>query len=454
MTERSDLGKKLDIALGGFGMKLNYKRTILIGFAFLSICAFWQFYDNEIPKILKYNFNLGETATGAIMALDNVFALFMLPFFGALSDRTDTKFGKRIPYIFIGTVMAITFLTILIQVARPSGNLVFFIVILLLLLVSMGIYRSPAVSLMPDLTPAPVRSAGNAIINLMGALGGVFTLVMTILLVKAADNAADTNYTPLMVSIVILMAVSIIVLVLTIKEGAIKKQIEKEGGLGSLGEKIEKETKENESAGKLPKEVFKSLSFLLLSVAFWYMAYNAVTTAYTRYVEEVWGLKDGSYATTLLIATVAAVLSYIPIGIISSKIGRKKTILGGVVIMTICYLVAAFLPHYTSSINIFFALIGIGWAAINVNSYPMVVEMSKSGDIGKYTGTYYTFSMAAQVFTPILSGMLLEYVSYRTLFPYAVVFSCLAFCTMMMVKHGDVKPAKKENILENFDVDD
>jgi len=454
MMERSALEKNLDTAFGGFGMKLNYKRTILIGFAFLSICAFWQFYDNEIPKILKYNFNLGETATGAIMALDNVFALFMLPFFGALSDKTDTKLGKRIPYIFIGTVMAITFLTILIQVARPSGNLVFFIVILLLLLISMGIYRSPAVSLMPDLTPAPVRSAGNAIINLMGALGGVFTLVMTILLVKAADNAADTNYTPLMVSIVVLMAVSIIVLVLTIKERTIKKQIEKEGGLGSLGEKIEKETKENESAGKLPKEVFKSLSFLLLSVAFWYMAYNAVTTAYTRYVEEVWGLKDGSYATTLLIATVAAVLSYIPIGIISSKIGRKKTILGGVVIMTICYLVAAFLPHYTSSINIFFALIGIGWAAINVNSYPMVVEMSKSGDIGKYTGTYYTFSMAAQVFTPILSGMLLEYVSYRTLFPYAVVFSCLAFCTMMMVKHGDVKPPKKENILENFDVDD
>lgn len=454
MMGRLGLEKNLDTAFGGFGMKLNYKRTILIGFAFLSICAFWQFYDNEIPKILKYNFNLGETATGAIMALDNVFALFMLPFFGALSDKTDTKLGKRIPYIFIGTVMAITFLTILIQVARPSGNLVFFIVILLLILISMGIYRSPAVSLMPDLTPAPVRSAGNAIINLMGALGGVFTLVMTILLVKAADNAADTNYTPLMVSIVVLMAVSIIVLVLTIKERTIKKQIEKEGGLGSLGEKIEKETKENESAGKLPKEVFKSLSFLLLSVAFWYMAYNAVTTAYTRYVEEVWGLKDGSYATTLLIATVAAVLSYIPIGIISSKIGRKKTILGGVVIMTICYLVAAFLPHYMSSINIFFALIGIGWAAINVNSYPMVVEMSKSGDIGKYTGTYYTFSMAAQVFTPILSGMLLEYVSYRTLFPYAVVFSCLAFCTMMMVKHGDVKPPKKENILENFDVDD
>lgn len=435
-------------------MKLNYKRTVLIGFAFLSICAFWQFYDNEIPKILKYNFNLGETATGAIMALDNVFALFLLPFFGALSDKTNTKLGKRIPYILTGTIMAVVFLTVLIQFARPSGNLAFFIIVLLLLLISMGIYRSPAVSLMPDLTPAPLRSAGNAIINLMGALGGVFTLVMTILLVKASDDPAKTNYSPLMFSIVLLMAVSILILVLSIKENAIKKQIEKEGGLGSFGEQIEKENSDNNAGDKLPKDVFRSLCFLLLSVAFWYMAYNAVTTAYTRYVEEVWQLHDGSYATTLLIATVAAVLSYIPIGFISSKIGRKKTILGGVVIMTICYIVAAFMPHYSSSINIFFALIGIGWAAINVNSYPMVVEMSKSGDIGKYTGTYYTFSMAAQVFTPILSGILLEYVSYRTLFPYAVFFSCLAFCTMMMVKHGDVKPPKKDSILENFDVDD
>ncbi len=436
-------------------MKLNYKRTILLGFAFLSICAFWQFYDNEIPKMLKYNFSLGETATGAIMALDNVFALFLLPIFGALSDRTNTRLGKRMPYILCGTSMAVVFLIVLIQVAKTSGNLIFFIAVLLLLLVSMGIYRSPAVSLMPDLTPAPLRSAGNAIINLMGALGGVFTLVMTIFLVKSTDDPSKTNYTPLMFSIVILMVVAILIVFVSIKENKIKSEIEKEGGLQSLGEEIENNNIETTSKGtKLPRDVFKSLAFLLASVSFWFMAYNAVTTAYTRYVEEVWHLTGGGYAKTMLIATGAAVLSYIPIGSLSSKIGRKKTILSGIALMTVCYLIAAFMALYSPSINIFFALIGIGWAAINVNSYPMVVEMSKSGDIGKYTGTYYTFSMAAQVFTPILSGILLEYVSYRTLFPYAVVFSALAFCTMSMVKHGDVKPPKKDKILENFDVDD
>ncbi len=433
-------------------MKLNTKRTILIGFAFLSICAFWQFYDNEIPKILKYNFKLGETATGVVMALDNVLALFLLPFFGSLSDKTDSKLGKRIPYILVGTILAIVFLFTLIVIAKPSGNLAFFIAVLLLLLIAMGIYRSPAVSLMPDLTPAPLRSSGNAIINLMGALGGVVTLIMTMFLLQSNEDESLTDYTLLMFGVLALMAVSVIIVFLTIKEKKIKEEIDREGGLQSLGEDIE--ANEKGEGDKLPKEVFKSLLFLLASVAFWYMAYNAITTAYTRYVAEVWDLHGSGYATTMLIATGAAVLSYIPIGIISSKVGRKKTILTGVAIMTVCYLVGSFMANYSPSINIFFALLGIGWAAINVNSYPMVVEMSKSGDIGKYTGYYYTFAMAAQVFTPILSGFLLEHVSYRTLFPYAVFFSALAFCTMMMVKHGDVKPPKKKNLLEHFDVDD
>ena len=155
-----------------------------------------------------------------------------------------------------------------------------------------------------------------------------------------------------------------------------------------------------------------------------------------------------------MVATVAAIVSYIPIGIISSKIGRKKTILGGIILMTICYLGAFFFTSYHPVINIGFACIGIGWAAISVNSLPMVVEMSKDSDVGKYTGLYYTFSMAAQIVTPILSGFLLGAVSYRILFPYAVIFSALAFVTMSFVRHGDSKPTAKKDILENFDVDD
>ena len=437
-------------------MKLNYKRTICIGLAFLSITAFWTFYDNEIPKILKYSFGLGETVTGVIMALDNIFALFLLPIFGALSDKTDTKIGKRTPFILVGTILSAIFFIVLLQFARPSGSIAFFIVVLLLLLISMGIYRSPAVALMPDLTPAPLRSAANAIINLMGALGGVFTLVMTMALLKGNGDESQTNYTPLMLSIVLCLIISVAIMLFTVNEKEIKKEIDAQGGLHSLGEEMDEEVKEvlQNVGRKLPKDVFRSLAFLLMSVAFWYMAYNAVTTAFSRYVSEVWGKTDGGYAANLMVATVAAVLSYVPIGIISSKVGRKKVIMAGVAMMSCAYIIIAFMPTYTPLINIFFAIIGIGWAAINVNSYPMVVEMSKAGDIGKYTGTYYTFSMAAQVFTPILSGFLLEHVSYKTLFPYAFVFSTLALFTMMMVKHGDSKPQAKKNVLENFDVDD
>ena len=432
-------------------MKLNYKKTILVGFAFFSICVFWQFYDNEIPKILKYTFGLGETVTGVVMAMDNVFALFLLPFFGALSDKTKTKIGKRMPFILLGTALSAVFLLLLIAIGNKPGRLVLFFIILLALLISMGIYRSPAVSLMPDLTPAPLRSKANAVINLMGTVGAIYTLLMIKFLLKEASDQSKTTYMPLVLSIVICMAIAVVILFFSVSEERDSKaaaleynEYRKANGLIDEKEPVyDDDGNEIEGAGSedepLPAPVKKSLILLLLSVFLWFAAYNAVTTAFSRYVEVVWDLHNGAYADCLMIATVAAVIAYIPIGYISSYFGRKKTILGGILIMAACYLAAAILPHYSSSVNIFFALIGIGWAAINVNSYPMVVEMSKASDIGKYTGTYYTFSMAAQVFTPIFSGMLLEFVSYRTLFPYAFIFAMLSFVTMSMVKHGDVK---------------
>ncbi|WP_035766316.1 MFS transporter [Butyrivibrio sp. NC2002] len=442
-------------------MKFNYKRTILIGLAFMSICSFWQFYDNEIPKILTYHFGLGETWTGAIMALDNVLALFLLPLFGSLSDKTDSRIGKRMPFILCGTAVSVVLLFTLIYTAHVSGNLALFIAILFLLLVSMGTYRSPAVALMPELTPAADRSRANAIINLMGTLGAVYTLVMIKMLLKSAENEADTNYIPLMISLVIFMVLTVLLLFITIPEKKLMTEVRKDvpdfdGEGEKLGENpaVNVKTDDGQVKEVLSGEVRKSMSFLLISVFLWFTAYNAVTTAFSRYVTEVWDLHNGAYADCLMIATVAAVIAYLPIGSLSMKIGRKLTILMGITLMSLCYIAAALMPQYNPALNFYFAIIGIGWAAINVNSYPMVVEMGRSSVIGKYTGLYYTFSMAAQVFTPIFSGFLLEHVSYRTLFPYAFIFSCLAFVTMMMVKHGDSKPPKKKHILENFDIDD
>lgn len=451
-------------------MKLNYKRTVLIGLAFLSICAFWQMYDSIIPLILQNTFGIGETLTGTIMAADNVLAIFLLPLFGALSDKTDTRFGRRMPFIVTGTVLAVIFLMLL-PIADRQVNIVLFIVSLFALLVSMGLYRSPAVALMPDLTPNKLRSKGNAIINLMGAVGGVYTLIMIKLLVGKGDRP---DYMPLFVSVAALMVISVGILVITISEKKIEAKVAAEikAYEDSTGLKVETEdtieeeqlleaekNSSDENKGKtvkmqMPPEVKRSMAFLLTSIFLWFTAYNAVTTAFSRYTKVVWHLEGGGFADCLMVATVAAILSYVPIGNLAGRIGRKKTILVGIVLMSICYFAAIFVGQYHGLVNVAFAVIGIGWAAINVNSYPMIVEMSKGSDIGKFTGTYYTFSMAAQILTPILSGFLLENVSYRTLFPYAFVFSVLAFITMAQVRHGDARPDKKKSLLENFDVDD
>lgn len=440
-------------------MKLNYRRTFLIGLAFLSISAFWQMYDNIIPLILQNTFGIGETVTGAIMAADNVLALFLLPLFGTLSDKADTRFGKRMPFIAGGTVLAVIFLMIL-PVADRGEQLLLFVIALFALLISMGLYRSPAVALMPDLTPNKLRSKGNAVINLMGAVGGVYTLIMIKLLVGDGERP---DYMPLFASVAALMVIAVGVLVLTIQEKKVKAKVEAEvkayeDSTGLIVETEDTAEEERDQAkgdkAPMPKEVKRSMMFLLASIFLWYAAYNAVTTAFSRYTKVVWKLEGGGFADCLMVATVAAILSYIPIGSIASKVGRKKTIMGGIVLMSVCYFAAIFAGAYHPVINIAFAAIGIGWAAINVNSYPMIVEMSKGCDIGKFTGTYYTFSMTAQIITPVLSGILLENVSYRTLFPYAFLFSVLAFFTMTRVQHGDARPDKKKSMLENFDVDD
>lgn len=429
-------------------MKLNTKRTILMGMAFLSICTFWQMYDAVIPLILKNTFHVGDTNSGMIMALDNVLALFMLPLFGNLSDKTDTRFGKRTPFIVIGTAAACLF-TLLIPVADQLGIFWMFIVALLLVLISMSVYRSPAVALMPDLTPKPLRSKGNAIINLMGAVGGMITLVLIQVLVPG--HTTRPNYFPLFSAVAVIMAVSVVLLVSTIPE----KRLAAEATALSGPEEPEKEPVQGkEKSEPLPKDVKKSLIFLLLSVAFWFMGYNAVTSAFSKYAQIQWGMAGGSFASSLLVATGAAVLSYIPVGIVATRIGRKKTILVGVAVLALCFFSGALFPSYHPAVNIVFALVGISWAAINVNSYPMVVEMSQGGSVGKFTGYYYTFSMAAQIFTPVLSGALLEHVGYWTLFPYAALFSALAFVTMLFVRHGDSKPMPVKSRLEAYDTPD
>ncbi len=430
-------------------MKLNYKRTVLIGFAFMSILAFWQFYDQVIPYILESKFELNTFTANAFMSVDNILALFMLPLFGMLSDKTHTKLGKRTPYILYGTIGAVILMGVLAYFEKIR-NFTGFIIVLMALLVVMSTYRSPAVAYMPDVTEKPLRSKGNAIINLVGYIGGIFATVVMMFMLKS-ETAEDgtkiytSSFTPVFIVIAVFMLVSVLVMVFTVKENKILAETNiKDDEQVTVGEKK-----------KLSKSVVISLVLILLSVFLWYTAYNAVTTSFSRYCMNIWNVDLGKSSGYLTVATIAAIAAFVPLGFLSSKLGRKKAVLLGIVLMTVCYTIAIFIRQETPLMYLIFAVVGIGWASINVNSFPMVVEMCTGSDVGKYTGYYYTFSMAAQIVTPLLSGALIEKLSigYNVLFPYAVFFSVASFVTMCFVRHGDSKPEAKAAIEEQFAAD-
>ena len=439
-------------------MKLNTKRTVLVGFAFLSICAFWQMYDNLIPKILTETFGIGESISGVIMASDNILALFLLPLFGGLSDKCGSKLGRRRPFILFGTIaavilmMALPVLTDSFHAEPATWKLLCFIIGLGLLLISMGTYRSPAVALMPDVTPKPLRSKANAILNLRGALGGIVYLIITTFLYKTSADVY-VSYLPLFAIVGGIMLAALAVVMFFVNEPKLvaeQKKYEEAHPEDVL-------TEVTESGEKLPDDVKKSLSFLLVSIALWFIGYNGVTTWFSVYASNMWGMTLGQANTCLTIATAGAIVTYIPSGNVASKVGRRKAIRFGTLLLSGSF-GAAFV--YTMVSNQFspilyalFILVGVAWAFINVNSLPMVVEMCKGSEVGKFTGLYYTFSMTAQIMTPIAAGWLLENIGYKTLFPYSAIFVFASFITMGFVRHGDNKVEAKKG-LEAFDIED
>ncbi len=443
-------------------MKLNVKRTILVGFAFLAISAFWQMYDNKIPLILQYTFGLNETVTGMIMASDNVLALFLLPFFGGLSDRCNAKMGRRKPFILVGTLLAVAFMILLpiidnsFSAAPTAFKLIAFIVVLCFALIAMGTFRSPAVALMPDVTPKPLRSKGNAVINLMGAVGGVLFLVVNTVLYSGKKPAVEhLDYLPIFLIVAGIMLIALIIVMFFVNEPKLAaEQAEYEA---AHPEQQLTEMDEEKKKAVMPKAVKKSLIFLLLSVAFWYIGYNGVTTWFSVYATSQWDMADGGASLCLTIATVGAIASYIPAGVLAGKIGRARTIKIGTIMLTSAFAIAfvytLFATQFHWGLYLVFIMVGIAWALINVNSLPMVVEMCAGGDIGKFTGYYYAFSMSAQVITPILAGSLYS-VNPKTLFIYAAIAVLISFITMLFVKHGDIKPISKKSLLESFDVED
>jgi Na+/melibiose symporter and related transporters len=614
-------------------MKLNYRRTIFVGFAFFLICAFWQAYDNTVPLILTNKFGMPQTYSGGVMTIDNVLALFMLPLFGAISDRCHSRLGRRTPFILVGTVIAVVFFVLLAfadiaqlknisevasiddpaalstiyetqkdtelktpynenyrleelfteeefleipsqlyldgnaDIQTPSGEtlklaqivnledfmqlpasvllpgsegtigetlqrdtivqqqhqliftgdgllactadgqtgkayvlrerflapeaeeeaetllrhklgkafvnphytdyvvparqayawnvtktnptpLILFMALLLVVLVAMSVFRSPAVALMPDVTVKPLRSKANAVINLMGSAGGILVLGLGMVFATSAVGNSLMSYLGYFGAVAGIMILALLIFRAKVRE----PEFAAEMAADTLKYGIEEGEEDLSGSRKLSKAERRSLIFLLASIVLWFMGYNAITSKYSVYASNVLH-KDHNL--TLIIAQAAAILSYLPVGLLSSKLGRKKMILAGIVILTTSFFIASFLRESspTMLMNAMFVLAGIGWATINVNSFPMVVEMSKGSNIGKYTGIYYTASMAAQTVTPWISGFFMDKLGMMTFFPYATIFAGLAFVTMMFVKHGDNKPTAKTG-LEALNVED
>lgn len=403
-------------------MKTLYKRTVWVGLAFFGISTFWQVYDAIVPLLLKDAFDVGETWIGAIMAADNVLSLFLLPVLGALSDRTRTRYGRRFPYIIGGTVTAAVLLQG-IPMAANRMSLPLFMVALGLTLLAMASYRSPAVALMPDLTPKPQRSQANAVVNLMGALGGILSLGLIALL---SPKGESHDYTALFLAIGAVMLAALALQLPKVREPA----------------SVQAEAEQAQTAqARLSGPVRRSLLLLLASIFLWFFGYNAVTTFFSNYARQYWGLERGAFSYALMVAQGAAIVMFLPSGMLAQRIGRKRTILSGIVLLVIAFAMGGLFARFHMAILLCFALAGVGWAAINVNSLPMVVELCRGADTGRYTGYYYTASMAAQILTPILAGALIERVGYGILFPYGATFVALSLLTLLWVRHGDAKEA-------------
>lgn len=433
-----------------------------MGFGFLSICAFWQMYNALIPLVLTNTFHMEETISGVIMAMDNVFALLLLPFFGSVSDKCTSKMGRRKPFFLFGTIAAVILMLMLPLLdnsyyANPSmSKEILFIGILGALLVAMGTYRSPTVALVADLTIKPLRSRANAIINLMGALGGIIYLVVAAIFYPASKikDLPHVDYTLVFLVVAGIMLASLCIVMITIDEVASRKLVENY----ELLHPEENLSVEDENGNEvLPPDVRRSLRFILISVALWFIAFNGMETWFTTYAVKMWDMALGDASRCLLIANAGAIVCFIPSGILASKIGRKKTILLGIVFLGGSFLAGFVYTIISTSFSpilyFFFATMGVGWALINVNSLPMVLEMCSDSESGKFTGYYYTFSMAAQIITPIVAGWLLAHVGYMTLFPYSAFFAFLTFITMLFVKHGDVDVEAKRGLeaFENMD---
>ena len=446
-------------------LKLNYKQIFLIGFGFLASSLAWSIYNSQVPLILEQRFQLSGVLIGTIMTIDNFFGVIFQPLVGAASDKTRTRIGRRMPWIIVGIPVCALFFSL----APLQQTLWAFMGAIIIFNLVMSLWRSPVISLMPDVTARPLRSKANGVINLMGGLGSIVAFF-----VGGKLSQLDPSNEAAFLMGALVMIASLIMLIFFVKEptalprGAgkdplalAKWQDERRMRIDEQ-RRIKAEVKQNSAHLSrwqvLKQELFalssaelRSLIFILLAIFFWFCAYNAIETFFTLYAVNVLGISAGEGAQMLTVFSLTFVAFAIPAGLIGSKLGRKRTILIGLAGITTAFIPVLFLEN-KMILTVLLSLGGLFWACVNINSLPMVVELATKDKVGSFTGYYYFFSFSAAILAPITFGLIRDLSNnYSLLFAFSSIAFILAFVCMLFVKHGEVKeanPAEDEVLAE------
>lgn len=396
--------------------RLNYKNTFLLGFGFFCISIVWPLYNTFVPVFIS-KYISSTMLIGFVMTFDNIAAITLQPFFGALSDRTNTKYGHRMPYLMVGIPLSALFFSLI----PFEFNFLTLIAAAMGFNIMMSVYRAPTVALMPDITPSEHRSKANGIINLMGGIGAVMALFIGPMLY-------DMNRIYPFVAAGVIMLIALFILVKTIKEPKKPTQDDKE------------HTGIFKAFFEIIRDKDRSALLILIAIFLWFVAYQGVEALFSLYGLNYLGIKESTAARLLSFFSLSFLVFAIPSGLIATKIGRKKTIMTGITGLLVVFMLITFFRNITY-IAVLMGIGGIFWALININSFPMVVEMTTEDKIGAYTGLYYFFSSLAAITGPPLLGFIIDNVGYGSMFIVSVSFLLLAFITMMFVKKGESKKA-------------
>lgn len=411
-------------------MKLDYGKVFLLGFGFFGVSVVWATYNAFVPIFLSERFNLSASVVGVIMTLDNIAALFIQPPIGTLSDRTRTRIGRRMPFIVVGAPIA----AVAFGVLPLAGLLPVFMASAGTMLLAMAVFRTPVVALMPDLVPSQFRSQANGVINLMGGVGAIIAFLVGGRLYKL--NPAY----PFWLGGVLIVA-STLLLFLVIRE---PKEYPQDGaGEGTFMGNLRTVIADRD----------RSALMMLLAIFFWFLGFTAIEAFFTLYGKNHLGIDESDGALLLALLSLVFVIFAIPAGQIGARIGRRTTIVSGIVIMSLTMLAMFFTPVDVLNVELFklpvlgavpvigvaLMVAGLGWAAININSLPMVVDMAPQSRLGTYTGLYYLFSTFSAIVGPISNGWIIDLTgrNYNSVMIVAPIFMGLALLCMMGVRRGE-----------------